>query len=76
MYDKEKKLERKYQGVIGYVEAKQFLAKTGYTAAKIRGALTRYCRIENIERPETFVEMETFLPDFIDFWLDTNLEAY
>lgn len=67
---REKELEREYQGVIGYVEAKQFLEKTGYTAAKIRGALTKYCKLNELNRPESFVEMEKFVVDFVDWWLD------
>lgn len=73
---REKELEVKYQGVIGYVEAKQFLEKTGYTAAKIRGALTRYCKANGLNRPKSFVEMEEFLPDFTDWWLDADSEYH
>ena len=74
--ENEKKLERKYQGVIGYVEAKQFLSGTGYTAAKIRGALTRYCKSHGVERPVTFIDMESFVVDFVDWWLDENVEIH
>ena len=74
--EKEKKLERKYQGVIGYVEAKQFLKETGYTAAKIRGALGRFTKESSMERPKTFVEMEEFTIEFVDWWLDENVEIH
>lgn len=70
--DLEKEFERKYQGVLGYVEAKQFLEKTGYTAARIRGALTKYCKLKGLNRPESFVEMEAFVVDFADWWLDED----
>jgi hypothetical protein len=74
--ENEKKLERKYQGVIGYVESKDFLEKTGYTSGKIRGALTRYCKEHEVERPGTFIEMESFVIDFVDWWLDENIEIH
>lgn len=73
---KEKALERDYQGVLGYCDSKEFLKNTPYSAAKINGAITRFCRKEDRQRPETFIEMEDFIPDLIDFWLDANPEIH
>jgi len=72
----EKKLERKYQGVLNYADAKQFLDATPYTAAKINGAIKRFCNSESVEKPRNFVEMETFVSDLSDFWLDNNPEVH
>ena len=73
---KEKELEREYQGVLGYCEAKEFLKNTPYTAAKISGAITRFCRKEERNKPKTFIEMELFVSDLIDFWLDVNPDVH
>ncbi len=72
----EKELEHKYWGVLAYPEAKEFLKGTPYTGSKIAGAIGRFCRQENIERPTTFIEMEPFVNDFVDFWLDANPEIH
>lgn len=69
-------LEQKYQGVLTYVDSKQFLDKTPYTAAKINGAIKRFCKAEDAEKPTTFVDMEPFVDDLADFWIDANPEAH
>ena len=71
-FEQERSLEFKYQGVLGYAESKQFLSKTPYTAAKINGAIKR----SGIETPSSFIEMEEFVNDLADFWLDTNPEVH
>jgi hypothetical protein len=71
-FEQERTLEFKYQGVLGYAEAKQFLDKTPYTAAKINGAIKR----SGLEKPKNFIEMEEFVNDLADFWLDTNPEVH
>ena len=71
-FEQERTLEFKYQGVLDYVDAKQFLSKTPYTAAKINGAIKR----SGLEKPKSFIEMEDFVNDLADFWLDTNPEVH
>jgi len=71
-FEKERTLEFKYQGVLGYAEAKQFLSKTPYTSAKINGAIKR----SGLEKPNSFIEMENFIKDLADFWLDANPEVH
>lgn len=76
-FDQEKKLEQKYQGVLTYIDAKHFLEKTPYTAAKINGAIKRFCNSDDgYEKPNTFIEMEPFVNDLADFWLDANPEVH
>lgn len=74
----EKKLEAKYQGVLTYVDAKHFLEDTPYTAAKINGAIKRFVNsdAENNKLPTLFIEMESFVNDLADFWLDANPEIH
>ena len=69
-------LEKKYFGVLFFVDAKEFLKKTPYTSAKISGAIGRFCRAEDAEIPSIFLDMETFVNDFCDFWLDANPEVH
>jgi len=69
-------LEQKYQGVLTYTEAKQFLDKTPYTGPKIVGAIKRFKKSEGVKNPKTFIEMEPFVNDLADFWLDANPEAH
>jgi len=69
-------LEQKYQGVLTYTEAKQFLDKTPYTGPKIVGAIKRFCNSEGAVKPTTFVEMEPFINDLADFWIDANPEVH
>ena len=71
-FEQERSLEFKYQGVLGYADSKTFLSKTPYTAAKINGAIKR----SGLERPKSFVEMEDFVTELADFWLDNNPEAH
>jgi len=74
---KEELLEEKYLPVLVYVEAKMLLSAAKINAAKIRGALTSFCRKEGYERPQTFEEMEEeFVPDFMDWWLDEKPELH
>ncbi|RLB94613.1 MAG: hypothetical protein DRH26_00665 [Deltaproteobacteria bacterium] len=75
-FEQERSLEFKYQGVVGYVDAKQFLGKTPYTAAKINGAIKRFCNAEGVEKPTSFIDMETFVSDLADFWLDNNPDVH
>jgi hypothetical protein len=73
----ELKLEEKYLPVLAYVEASKLLSSYQITAGKIRGAITSFCRKEGYERPQTFEEMENeFVPDFLDWWLDTRPEFH
>ncbi len=74
--NQEELLEKRYQGVLTYTDAKQFLAKTPYTAPKINGAIKRFCNAESAVKPETFIEMEEFVNDLADFWLDANPEVH
>ncbi len=79
LFDKnqEEMLEKKYQGVLAYVDAKYFLDETPYTAAKINGAIRRFCASEpDIKKPINFMEMEPFVNDLADFWLDANPEIH
>lgn len=71
-YEQERSLEFKYQGVLDYPEAEAFLKNTPYTAAKINGAIKR----SGLDLPKNFVEMEGFVTDLADFWLDTNPEVH
>ncbi|MEA1966689.1 MAG: hypothetical protein U9N77_00465 [Thermodesulfobacteriota bacterium] len=75
-FTQEKLLERQYQGVLGYADAKDFLKETVYTAAKINGAIKRFCKAEEAVKPRTFIEMENFVSDLFDFWLDANPEQH
>lgn len=72
----EEMLEWKYQGSVPYVDAKHFLDSTPYTAQKINGAIKRFCNSEGAEKPKTFTEMEPFVNDLADFWLDANPETH
>ena len=72
----ELQLEHQYINVLSYVEAKDLLKTHEHTAGKIRGAISRYCKKADIERPITFVEMEMFVPDMVDWWLDENPEYH
>ena len=72
----ERTLEWKYQGVLMNTEAKQFLTETPYTGPKIVGAIKRFCNSEGAVKPTTFVEMELFVNDLADFWLDANPELH
>jgi len=77
MDKKEKTLEHKFSNVLTHVEAKTLLADIELKATTIRGAITRFCRKEKQEKPETFVEMSgKFIPDFMDFWMDANPEIF
>jgi len=70
--EKELELEEKYLPVLSFVETGKLLAAYKIESGKIRGALTSFCKKEEYDRPETFVEMETdFTPDFMDWWLST-----
>lgn len=71
-FSQERDLESKYQGVLAYVEAKEFLRETPYTAQKIAGAMKRFEKSEGAEKPTTFSEMEAYVSDLMDFWLDAN----
>lgn len=73
---KERDLETEFISALSCTEAKALTMPHGYTAGKIRGAITRYCRNEEIDRPTTFCELKEFTPDFVDWWLDTNPEAH
>ncbi|MGD9825179.1 hypothetical protein [Desulfobacter sp.] len=75
-HSKERLLEQKYQGVLTYAEAKHFLDETPYTAAQINGAIKRFCNAEGLEKPKTFIDMEPFVNDLADFWLDVNPEVH
>ncbi|WP_300458646.1 hypothetical protein [Desulfobacula sp.] len=75
-FDKERRLEQKYQGVLAYTEAKGFLRETPYTSAKITGAVKRFIKAEGIEKPKNFTEMESFVNSLVDFYLDANPEAH
>lgn len=72
----EKELEKKYQGVLTYVDSKYFLDATPYTSAKINGAIKRFRNAEGVSEPTTFVEMEIFVNDLADFWIDQNPEIH
>jgi len=72
----EEMLEWKYQGSVPYVDSKHFLEKTPYTAPKINGAIKRFCNSEGVEKPETFTDMEPFVNDLADFWIDANPEVH
>lgn len=75
--DQESVLEWKYQGVLTYVDAKHFLDETPYTAAKINGAMKRFEKSEDgLPKPKTFIEMQRYVADLADFWLDANPEAH
>jgi hypothetical protein len=71
-YEQERSLEFKYQGVLDYPEAEAFLKNTPYTAAKINGAIKR----SGLDLPKNFIEMEDFVTDLADFWLDANPEVH
>ena len=76
-FKQEEILETKYQGVLTYVDAKHFLAETPYTAAKINGAIKRFCNSDDgYSKPVNFCEMEPFVNDLADFWIDTNPEVH
>ena len=72
----EELLEQKYHGLLVYTDAKQFLEKTPYTGPKITGAIKRFCNAEDATKPDTFVEMESFVNDLADFWIDSNPEIH
>jgi len=75
--ESEKKLESKYQGVLTYVDAKHFLENTPYTAAKINGAIKRFINGEADRKlPTLFIEMEEFVNDLADFWIDQNPDVH
>ncbi|MBF0229189.1 MAG: hypothetical protein HQK63_06300 [Desulfamplus sp.] len=76
--EREQKLETKYQGVLTYVDAKHFLENTPYTAAKINGVIKRFVNSdrENNKLPTLFIEMESFVNDLADFWIDQNPEVH
>lgn len=75
--DQELVLEQKYQGVLTYVDAKHFLDETPYTAAKINGAIKRFENSEDgLPKPVTFTEMEPYVNDLADFWIDANPEVH
>lgn len=78
MKEAEKGLEAKYQGVLTYVDAKHFLEDTPYTSAKINGAIKRFVNSdpENNKLPTLFIEMESFVNDLADFWIDQNPEVH
>jgi len=79
IFDKnqEEVLEQKYQGVLVYVDSKQFLDETPYTAAKINGAIKRlHSSDSDIKKPINFMEMEPFVNDLADFWLDANPDVH
>lgn len=71
-FEQERSLEFKYQGVLDYPEAKAFLKNTPYTAASINGAIKR----SGLEKPKNFIEMQEFVNDLADFWIDTNPEVH
>jgi len=75
-FEQERSLEINYQGVLSYIEAKQFLKGTPYTASKIAGAIRRFCNSSDVEKPSNFIEMEPFVNDLADFWMDANPEAH
>jgi len=75
-HGQELKLEEKYQGVLHYVDAKQFLAETPYTSHKINGAIKRFCHSTGAEKPRNFTEMEVFVADLFDFWVDSNPDVH
>ena len=75
-FEQERVLEHKYQGVLNYVDAKHFLDETPYTAAKINSAIKRFCNADGAETPKNFIDMELFVNDLADFWLDANPEAH
>ena len=70
--EKEEYLEHEFKKTLHYIEAKDLVARHGYTAGKIQGAIKRYCNATANERPQTFIEMKEFVPDFVDWWLDDN----
>lgn len=74
--EKERQLEHQFSTTLSYIEAKDLVSIHGYTAGKIRGAITRYCKAMNIDRPQTFQEMKIFSPDFVDWWIDTNPDTH
>ena len=75
--DQEEILEKQYFGVLAYADAKDFLRGTPYTGAQITGAIGRFCRSDSsIKKPETLFDMENFVKDFIDFWIDANPEVH
>jgi len=71
-FSQERDLESKYQGVLAYVEAKEFLRGSPYTSQKIAGAMKRFEKSEGAQKPTTFSDMEVYVSDLVDFWLDTN----
>lgn len=75
-FNQERVLENQYQGVLGYAEAQDFLKQSPYTAGQIRGAIQRFCNSTETDRPGTFTEMEVFVSDFIDWWLDLEPEKH
>ena len=76
-FRQEEILEGKYQGVLTYVDAKHFLDETPYTAAKINGAIKRFEKSEDgLPKPETFVDMERYVNDLADFWIDANPDVH
>jgi len=73
----EAKLESEFTDTLRHVEAKTLLSDIGIKSTTIRGAITRFCKQESVDRPTTFTEMtEDFMPDFMDFWMDTNPEIF
>lgn len=74
--EKEAELEFNYQGVLEFVDAKQFLKETPYTSHQINGAIKRYCNKQEVEKPMNFTEMEKFIPEFVEFWLSENPEDH
>lgn len=75
--ESEKEFELKYQGVLTYVDAKHFLENTPYTSAKIGGAIKRFINGETDRYlPCLFIEIDEFVNDLADFWLDANPEVH
>lgn len=75
--NQEEVLERQYQSVLTYPDSKYFLEKTPYTSAKINGCIKRFLKSNpDIKMPESFIEMESFVNDLADFWIDQNPEIH
>jgi len=73
----EEQYENEFKKVLSHVEANGVLEGYAYTAGQIRGAITRYCRIHEENKPDNFTDMrEYFVPDFMDWWLDENPEIH
>ncbi len=68
-------LEHKYEGITVYIDSK-FLAETPYTVQQIVGVIKRFCNKEGAVKPKTFIEMESFVNDLADFWIDANPEVH